>query len=138
MRTCGDVMEEALVYLDEQETVRQAVEVMGKANVAFLPICDWRGRLVGTLTDRALLDALTRVDRPPSAVELHEVMQREPPSCRPDDAIEDALQLMAENRVAWLAVTDGDGTLRGLLTLSELRRGARDAARTYFERLAET
>src|SRR4051812_22656728 len=54
----------------------------------------------------------------------------EPVTLGPDDAVGDALELMARYRVSGVPIVDPDGTLVGILTNRDLRFGAKPEQRT--------
>lgn len=47
-------------------------------------------------------------------------MTRQVIACRPDDLLSLAEDLMAQNQISRLVITDGEGTLKGVLSLSDL------------------
>jgi CBS domain-containing protein len=105
---------------------------MRDANVGFLPVCNDAGQVVGVMTDR---DIAVRVDaegRSASTCPVGDVMTRETICCRATDDLGRAEDLMAEHKKSRVLVTDEDGVLEGVVSLSDVAQfeGPRRAAAT--------
>jgi len=107
-------------YLSAHMSSRAAARRMRDNNVEFLPICDRRGRVIGTITDR---DLAVRVVAEGLDYDLPitDVMTREVMACRTDDDVLHAGRVMLASRKSRLVVLDADGRLAGVVTLSEVR-----------------
>jgi CBS domain-containing protein len=92
-RTVGDVMTKDVVSCDADDDVRVAARRMVERDVARLPVMD-QGRLVGMVTRRDVLRALTRDDAA-IAADVDEVLRTDPN--RPDD--HHVVATVAEGRV---------------------------------------
>ena len=114
------------------DSIRLAAEIMSAANIGFLPVCDDGGKVVGTVTDRDIVVRAIARGLDPALARVTEVMSRDVVACRSDDELTLAEQLMANYQVARLVITDDDGTLEGVISLSDIaeHEPARRAART--------
>jgi CBS domain-containing protein len=65
-------------------------------------------------------------------------MARNPRTCRPTDAIEDAEKIMREAQIRRLPVVDADGRLVGLISLADLAREAARERTTKSPEITET
>ena len=54
-RLCSDMMKIDPQFVREGEPLRLAAEILSAANIGFLPVCDQRGKVVGTVTDRDIV-----------------------------------------------------------------------------------
>jgi CBS domain-containing protein len=117
---CQDVMKRNVEFVAEHETVQAAAFKMMNANVGFLPVCDRRGRVRGTITDRDIAIRACAADRRPSETTVGEVMTREVVACRPTDPLHEAERLMGERHKSRLIITDPKGYLRGVISLSDI------------------
>ena len=121
MRTphCSEVMKRNVQSVREDDPIERAAEKMSLGNVGFLPVCDAKRRVVGTLTDRDIVVRVVAKEVPPAVCTVGEIMSTRVVSCQPDDELTLAEQLMAQHQVSRLVITDEDGTLEGVISLSD-------------------
>ena len=114
------------------DSIRLAAEIMSAANIGFLPVCDDGGKVVGTVTDRDIVVRAIARGLDPALARVTEVMSRNVITCSAEDELALAEDLMANYQVARLVVTDEDGGLEGVISLSDIaeHEPARRAART--------
>ena len=97
-----------------EATLAEVDEVCSQYRISGLPVVDDEGLLVGIITNRDLRfeDDLQRP--------VHEVMTRMPLVTAPVGiSREDALALLARNKIEKLPIVDADGRLSGLITLKD-------------------
>jgi CBS domain-containing protein len=129
---CASLMKTNVQTVRPEDSLRQAAEKMALANVGFLPVRDQSGRVVGIITDRDIVVRGVASGAPAELGHVGDVMTRQVVACRTDDPLAIVEDLMAQNQVSRLIVTDGDGVLKGVISLSDLierEQGGR-AART--------
>lgn len=107
-------------FVDAGMTVQDVAGVMGELSVGALPV-GTADDLQGIVTDRDILFRVVARGLPGSTA-VADVMTGRIFSCRADDAIETALDLMGARNVRRLPVLDTDGRVVGLVTLSDLSR----------------
>jgi len=117
---CADLMKTDVQIVGENDTIHRAAELMAMANVGFLPVCDRQRKVIGTITDRDIVVRVVADNLPSTAYRVGDVMTANVVACRPDDQLTLAEQFMAQHQVARLPITDDDGTLRGILSLSDI------------------
>lgn len=117
---CEEIMKTTVEVLEQDDDVRTAAQRMRDANVGFLPVCDQNRKVIGTLTDRDIVLRCCTGDRPSSSVKISEVMTREAVTCRPQDDIRTAEELMGRHHKSRIIVTDDKGTIRGVISLSDI------------------
>jgi CBS domain-containing protein len=129
---CADVMKRKVMTVREGDSIDRAAEKMALGNLGFLPVCDDDRRVVGTLTDRDIVVRVVAKELAPSTRTVGQVMTRDVVACEPDDELTLAEQVMAQNQVSRLVITDEDGILAGVISLSDLaeRETPRRVART--------
>jgi CBS domain-containing protein len=93
----------------------------------WFPVTDPSGRFVGLVT-REKVEAVPEALRPGSTVD--EVMARDAGAFRVqvDEPLESLLAAEGLHRLGALMAVDGDGVLRGVVTLDQVRRALRPAA----------
>ncbi len=110
-----------------RDSLNRAAQIMWEHACGAVPVVDEKSRPVGFLTDRDVCMAAYTQGKPLVALRVDGAMARKVVSCRAEDDLNSAAQVMRQNRVRRLPVTDSHGTLVGLLSLDDL---ACEAART--------
>jgi CBS domain-containing protein len=132
---CEDLMKREVQTIREHDTIRTAAERMAAAHVGFLPVCDEGRRAIGTVTDRDIAIRAVAEGKTPDGCRVGDIMSRSVVACRPYDDVTLAERLMAQHQKSRIVVTDEDGVLRGVISLSDIaeHEPARRAARTLRE-----
>ena len=87
-------------------------------------------RLVGLVTDRDLALKVVAAERHPVIVKIEEVMTRDLVTCAADDQLDKAMQLMAENQLRRIPVTDNEGAIIGIIAQADVATKATAAEQT--------
>ncbi len=116
-----DIMTRDVEFLAPTASVSEAASVMGDLSVGALPIGSAED-LQGILTDRDILFRVVARGLDSTRTPVGDVMTATLFSCRPEDSMTTALDLMGARNVRRLPVLDGTGTVVGLVTLSDLAR----------------
>ncbi|MET0257677.1 MAG: CBS domain-containing protein [Methylobacterium sp.] len=103
------------------DNVAELAVVMGDLDVGGLPIGS-EGDLLGVVTDRDILYRVVAKGLDPKTVSARDIVSFPVVSCRPDDKLQVAMDLMGAHRIRRLAVRTEDGTVVGWLTLADLSR----------------
>ena len=80
------------------------------------------GTPVGIITERDILKKVTALDKKPKEVAAQDIMSRPLVTVKTFDSIETAAALMAKNRIKRLAVLEQDGSLVGVLSVTDIAR----------------
>ncbi|HVH47061.1 MAG TPA: CBS domain-containing protein [Labilithrix sp.] len=104
------------------ETVleRQSRTRRVEADCGCVPVVDDACRPVGMITDRDICMATYTQGKPPFAIPLSSVMGNTVVTCRADDSIATAEELMRRHRIRRLPVVDASGTIVGILSLNDI------------------
>ena len=105
------------VTMRPQQSIRDALGVMATYKISGVPVTDERGRLVGILTNRDLRWE-TDLDRPISDLMTHEDLVTVPEGT----TLEQAKALLHKHKIEKLLVVDGEGNLRGLITVKDIQK----------------
>ncbi len=123
-----DVMTKEPLTLSPTETVGPADELMNQNKFRQIPIV-FNKELVGIVTDRdvrsflsgsLLADARDRERALNTAI--REIMTPEPVTVTPDDDLEDALELLIEEKMGGIPVVDDSEGLVGIVTYVDMLR----------------
>lgn len=115
-----DMMTPSVVTCGPETNVGAAVEYMWKRNCGMLPVVDVNNKLIGVVTDRDICIALGTRNRLPGDLAVGEIATREVFTCRPNDDIHEALEIMAKKQVRRLPVVDKEGASQGILSMDDV------------------
>jgi acetoin utilization protein AcuB len=123
-----DVMTKNPLSISPSETVAQAEELMAENRIRQLPVVGDR-TLVGIVTDRDLRSFLsgpllsTPAERERALnTSIGDVMTTEPLTLAPDDKLQDAVELLVEEKIGGVPVVDASEGLVGIVTYIDLLR----------------
>lgn len=97
-----------------------AVRAMAQHDIGSLVVMD-RGRLVGMLTFREILDALARRDGTLGELTVDEIYEREPLTATPDLDVMELRRVMLERHARYVPVMDG-ATLLGVVSFHDVAK----------------
>jgi acetoin utilization protein AcuB len=110
------------------ETIRQADELMAENKIRQLPVVKAR-ELVGIITDRDIRSFLSgSLLADPDAREkaldaqIGDVMTTEPVTLSPDDELQDAVELLIDEKIGGIPVVDEAEGLVGIVTYVDVLR----------------
>lgn len=107
------------------ETLHHAAQIMWERDCGCVPVVDDAGRVKGIVTDRdGFLGAYLR-GRSLGEIPVQSAMATQVVTCHPDDEVCDAERVMRSVQVRRLPVVTHDGTLVGMLSLSDIARRVR-------------
>jgi CBS domain-containing protein len=119
MTLCREIMKRDIHSLSSSDSVVAAATKMRDQNVGFLPVCDERMKVLGTITDRDIAIRLVAELRDCST-RVGQIMTREVVACEPEDDISDAAELMADQRKSRIMCISDEGRLVGIISLSDI------------------
>ena len=112
MKSLSDILQGEPVWVNPDHRIDSAIFLMRGHRVSGLPVLDGT-RLVGLLTANEMLGV--GISR-----RVEEVMLREPITLADTMSVRDAAEIMTRQQSDILPVMNADGTLRGIVTASEL------------------
>ncbi|MGH3051689.1 MAG: CBS domain-containing protein, partial [Gaiellaceae bacterium] len=107
MTQTRDVMTSNPTACEPRASVVDAAKVMAQEDVGSIPIVEG-DRLIGVVTDRDIVIRVVAEGREPQSVTVGDVASRDLVTVSPDEDLDRALELMAENQVRRLPVVEGD------------------------------
>ena len=118
------LMTPAVQTCGENENLHRVAQLMWEADCGVVPVVDADGRVIGIVTDRDIAMAAYTQGRPLSQIPVSSAMAKQVHGVREGDALEVVEALMRRAQVRRVPVLDGDGRLRGILSLNDLARHA--------------
>ena len=103
-----------------------AARIMRDHDCGCTVVVDDRDRVQAVVTDRDICLCALRTLRPLQMLKVSDAMSSQIFTCKPEDSVADAEELMAQRRIRRLPVVDHRGCLVGIVSLDDL---AREAAR---------
>ena len=117
----AELMAEHVEFIDPDATVQDAAALMGELDVSALPV-GTQDELKGVITDRDILYRLVAEGKDPRRIRVIQIATQIVFSCRADDEVSVAMDIMAAQNVRRLPVIDEGKRVIGWLTLSDVSR----------------
>src|SRR5919198_4415753 len=97
-------------------------KLMIKNRVGSVVLVDGVGRPIGIITERDLLRKFSASTRPAKTISVKDIMSSPVITIKTFDSIETAAAAMAKNRVKRLVMVEQDGSLAGVLSVTDIAR----------------
>jgi CBS domain-containing protein len=120
MLTAREIMSQSLVTISPEAKVQEAIETLMRRKISGLPVVDVNDKLVGIITEFALLAMAYDVEVRQEQVRKH--MTTEVISVHPDDPISKIADTCIIHRVRRVPVVE-DGRLLGLISRRDVLKG---------------
>lgn len=124
-----EIMAKRVVTIDMDDTLDVIRKIFDKVRFHHMVVIDERNKVVGVISDRDVLKALSPYldtiseqerDQVTLNKKTHQVMSRQPITASPEDSIEQAAALLLENRISCLPVISEDQSLVGIVTWKDI------------------
>jgi CBS domain-containing protein len=97
-------------------------KLMIKNRVSSIVLVDGDGKPAGIVTERDLLRKVSSSNKPAKSIAVKSIMSSPVITIKAFDSIETAAAVMAKNRVKRLVVVEQDGSLAGVLSVTDIAR----------------
>ena len=104
------------------DNLQRAAQIMWDSDCGCVPVVDDDARVVGMLTDRDICMAGYTQGKPYAAIPVSTAMANPVFGVSEDDLIDTAEALMRDKQIRRFPVLNGDGKLRGILSLNDIAR----------------
>ena len=122
MQRCSDIMTNDPACCVPGDMVDRAANLMKTRNVGPVPVVDEPAgrRLVGIVTDRDLALKVVAEGRDAKKTRVEDVMTRGVVTCRADDDVQKALDVMSEHQLRRVPVLDRENRLVGMIAQADV------------------
>ena len=113
VKRSGSVIIENPYSVSPEQTIQDAFTIMNEKEVSGLLVTDSNSKLVGILTERDVLF------EPPDCSKLvKELMTKDVVTAKPGIDLQQTKEILKNNRIEKLPITDDENHVKGLITLS--------------------
>ncbi|MED4959504.1 CBS domain-containing protein [Paenibacillus macerans] len=117
MRKVADIMTDEVVTVTVRDNIYEVAVKMKEHDTGFIPVVEG-DKLLGVITDRDLVIRCMAEKRPNSTA-VDEIMTRGIKTASREMSVDEAAELMAEQQIRRLPVTEGD-RLIGIVSIGDL------------------
>jgi CBS domain-containing protein len=117
---CHEIMTSNAEFVTPRLSVEMAARKMSDRILGFLPVCEADGPVLGVVTDRDIALRVCAAGRSAQDTLVEEIMSQPVVSCRPYDPVARIERLMIDHKTARIVVTDDDGRLLGVVSVTDL------------------
>ena len=122
-KSIRDLMTSNPCSIDADKPVSYAAKMMRDEDVGLAPIVEGQ-KLIGTLTDRDIAIRVVAEGKDPESTTVREVASTRLVTLDPEQDLDEALRLMAQNQVRRLPVVEEDGKLAGVIAQADVAKHA--------------
>ena len=115
VKRSGSVMIENPYLVSQDETISTALDIMTEKEVSGLLVVDSESKLVGILTERDVL-----FESPDSTKLVKELMTKDVITSKPGINVDEAKDILKNNRIEKLPLIDDDQKIHGLYTTQDI------------------
>ena len=115
-----DVMTRDVASCRPDDVLAVAARVMWEHDCGVVPVIDVDRAVVGVLTDRDICMSALIEGKSLHDLDVFSAMTETARCCRPDDKLDVVTDLMEQHQLRRVLVTDADGTLVGIVAISDL------------------
>ena len=122
MRKCSEVMTREPVCCEAGESVVDVAATMKREDVGSVPVVESHEdkKLIGIVTDRDLVVKVLAEGNQVDRATVRDAMTSNPASCRENDDVSKAVNLMSERQVRRMPIVDEAGRLTGIIAQADV------------------
>ena len=116
----SDYMSKDVCFVKPDCNTYDAARIMCENHIGCIPICDDSKKVVGILTDRDILLRAVACDKEAKTTPVSDIMTTNVYTCKCEEDIAQAQNVMAQNQIRRIPITDENCKLLGILTMGDL------------------
>jgi len=114
-----EAMNKGVKTIRPSDTVKNAAQIMNENRIGSLVVVSGTGEVVGIITERDILTDIVAESKNAEDVKIEEIMTKNIITISPEKSLEDAADVMTENKIKKLPVVE-NGKLIGIITATDL------------------
>lgn len=118
-----DIMSDQVAYVNPDNSVVEAAQLMQKHNIGIIPVCQG-ANVIGVITDRDIVVRNIAHGKNPQSTPVRDVMTSQVRAVSPEMNLHQAAEIMANNQIRRLPVVDNQ-RLVGMVSLGDLATEAK-------------
>ena len=116
---------ENVCQVTPETNIKEVAKLMQENKVGCIPVCN-DNKVCGIVTDRDLVLRGMACGKNIDTTKVSDIMTCNPCTCKEDDDIEKAEDLMAENQIKRIPVCDNNNNIVGMLSIGNLYQNHED------------
>ena len=116
---------ENVCQVTPETNIKEVAKLMQENKVGCIPVCN-DNKVCGIVTDRDLVLRGMACDKNIDTTKVSDIMTCNPCTCKEDDDIEKAEDLMVENQIKRIPVCDNNNNIVGMLSIGNLFQNHED------------
>jgi CBS domain-containing protein len=125
-KTIRDLMTSNPSTIEPSKTIADAAKLMRDEDVGLIPVADG-DKLTGTITDRDITIRVVAEGKDPQSTTVEDIATTRLVTVDPQQDLDEALRLMAQNQVRRLPVVEEDGKLVGVVAQADIAQHASES-----------
>jgi CBS domain-containing protein len=117
-----DIMTRDPQCCSAHDSLKRVAAIMREESVGEVPVIDEERKLLGVITDRDIIVRCVAAGDVPSSCRVEDYMTAPALWLQEDTSLEQIANLMIVQAIRRVPITDGEGTLRGIVALADLDR----------------
>ena len=108
-----------IIVCRRSDTLQGAATLLFTSRIGAMPVVDANGSVVGILSERDIVSALSQRPNEILKLKVGDVMSSPAITCNENDDMCDAMRVMMNHKFRHLPVVDNQGNLRGMLSIRD-------------------
>lgn len=114
------IMTTQLCCISESDTLQEAARLMWECDCGVLPVLNGKEELIGMITDRDIAMSAYTQCQAMTEIKVQNAMSKDVASCKENDDIAKAMEIMQSQQVRRLPVVNKQKKLVGILSLNDI------------------
>jgi len=115
-----DIMRGTVMSCKPETNLAEAVDLLWSSDCGVLPVVNTANKVIGIITDRDICVAVGSRNRAPADILVKHVASSEVVTCKGEDDVRSALEIMRVNQIRRLPVVNEAGVLKGILSVNDI------------------
>ena len=123
-----EIMSRNPSFVTPETGLEEAAKLMKTENVGIVPVVESTDsrKLVGVVTDRDIAIRVVAEGRDSANTSVGHIMSANVKTCRPDDSVDDVMDVMGKEQVRRVPIVDDRGNLVGIVAQADVVLEAKD------------